>query len=257
LKPLIQERNDAEKQSDYESPNDTLEWVRNLLSDQEKKDYEYQAIQQLALGAAAIHTTSQLITNVIFDLCARPEYLPELREEVKAVLAKHGGEWTIDSMNELKKMDSFIKESQRCSPTVISFQRKVVKPLTLKDGTRIPKGAWLLAPAAAISHDPNVYEKPDQFDGFRYYKMRQVPDEENKHMFVSTGNTQLHFGGGRHACPGRWFASHEIKLIVSALITEYDMKTKNGVGRPKNILFQSQNSPDPTAEILFKSRPRN
>ncbi len=84
--------------------------------------------------------------------------------------------------------------------------------------------------------------------------MRQDPKEENKYQFVSTANTQLHFGGGRHACPGRWFASHEIKLILSALILEYDMKTKDGEGRPKNILFQSQLSPNPNAEIMFKSR---
>lgn len=256
IKPIIQERNDLEKYPNYEGPNDTLEWIRVKLSEKEKKDYEYQAISQLAIGAASIHTTSQLMANVLFDLAARPEYVPELREEIKSVLEKHDGEWTIESMSELRKLDSFIKESQRYNPTVISFQRRALQSTTLKDGTHIPKGALLLAPAAAVSHDPTVYDRPEDFDGLRFYKLRQLVDNENKFQFTSTSNTQLHFGSGRHACPGRWFASHEAKLMVAALITEYDLKTKEGVGRPKNILMQSMHSPDPKAQIMLKSRAR-
>lgn len=254
LAPLIKERNEAEKLPGYEGPGDTLEWVRLLLPDWEKKDMKYQAIQQLGIGAASIHTTSMLATNVIFDLAARPEYISELREEVQSVLEKYKGEWTIESMADLKKMDSFIKESQRLQPTVISFQRKAAKSITLSDGTHIPKGAYFFAPSEAISHDPTVYENPDEFDGWRFYNMRQTSSEENKWQFVTVGSTQMHFGGGRHACPGRWFASHEIKLIVASLIMKFDLKTVDGVGRPKNIMFQQQVSPDPMADILLKSR---
>lgn len=198
LTPLIKERNEAEKQPFYEKPMDTLEWVRDQLPEWEKKDYKYQGIMQLGIGAAAIHTTSQLLTNAVFNLATWPEYLPELRAEVEEVLRMHDGEWTIESMLQLKKMDSFIKESQRYSPTVISFQRKALRTVTLSDGTRIPKGAYLIAPSDAISHDSQLYENPDEFDGWRYYKMRQLPEEENRYQLVSTSNTQLHFGGGRH-----------------------------------------------------------
>lgn len=64
----------------------------------------------------------------------------------------------------------------------------------------------------------------------------------------------MQFGGGRHACPGRWFAGHEIKLFIAAVIKRYDFKLKDGHERPKNLLFQAQNVPDPKAEILFRNR---
>jgi cytochrome P450 len=137
---------------------------------------------------------------------------------------------------------------------IVTFQRSVLKPITLSDGTYLPTGTRIFAPSVAISSDPSIYEEPDHFDGLRFYNLRQrSPEDENTYQFISTSKTQMHFGGGRHACPGRWFASHEIKLILATLISRYDLRLKEGEGRPKNILFQSQLTPNPNAEILFKS----
>lgn len=79
----------------------------------DKKDYHFQAVSALAYNAASIHTTSQLVTNSFYDLAARPEYIEILREEAKHVLNESGGEWPLDDMAKLKKMDSFMKEVQR------------------------------------------------------------------------------------------------------------------------------------------------
>jgi cytochrome P450 len=113
ITPIIKQREREEKLKGYEPPNDTLQWIRDVLPEGEKKDYFYQAVAQLTFGAAAIHTTSAMITNVIFNLAAYPEYIPLLRDEAQAVLDGCGGVWTIESMSKLKKMDSFMKESQR------------------------------------------------------------------------------------------------------------------------------------------------
>jgi cytochrome P450 len=134
-----------------------------------------------------------------------------------------------------------------------SFQRQVIKPITLSDGTLLKPGTMLFTPSQAISWDPTLYENPEEFDGLRYYNLRQrSAADENKHQFVSTSKNEMHFGGGRHACPGRWFASHEIKLILATLLLNYDMKLKEGEGRPKSILFQWQFVPDQTVKILLK-----
>ena len=64
----------------------------------------------------------------------------------------------------------------------------------------------------------------------------------------------MQFGSGRHACPGRWFASHQIKLVLAAVIDRYQLRLKDGEGRPRSIVFQTNQFPDPKAEILFKSK---
>lgn len=57
------------------------------------------------------------MAQAVFDLVARPEYIEPLREEVKRVRAEDGSLlWTKASIAKLRKMDSFIKESQRFQP---------------------------------------------------------------------------------------------------------------------------------------------
>lgn len=78
--------------------------------------------------------------------------------------------------------------------------------MTLSDGTYLPKGTLLMAPTLAISADPEVYPEAGRFDGLRFYKMRkQSAADDHKFQLTSTSKTMLHFGTGRHACPGRWY----------------------------------------------------
>ena len=63
-------------------------------------------------------------TQAIFDLAARPEYIQPLRDEIQQVIDEDGqdldGEGFVKlkkmSMPKLKKLDSFLKETQRLSP---------------------------------------------------------------------------------------------------------------------------------------------
>lgn len=95
--------------------------------------------------------------------------------------------------------------------------RDVCRDITLSDGTFLPKGTFIVANAFQITHDPEVLlsgSDPDEFDGLRYYNLRnnsmKVGREEKeiagKHQFVSISNSSLMFGFGKHACPGRFFA---------------------------------------------------
>ena len=64
----------------------------------------------------------------------------------------------------------------------------------------------------------------------------------------------MQFGSGRHACPGRWFASHQIKLVLAAVISRYELKLKEGEDRPQSIVLQTNQLPDARAEILFREK---
>ncbi len=39
----------------------------------------------------------------------------------------------------------------------------------------------------------------------------------------------MQFGFGRHACPGRFFAANEIKMIIANFVMDYDIKLPDGV----------------------------
>src|SRR5690606_16871204 len=103
LKPEIMRRREAEQNARdkgtewKEKPDDYLEWARTRLDKNPSAEFrtvEFQARLQLNLSMAAIHTTSLTLTHIIYDLAANPQYIDELREEVKAVLETTGGKLT-------------------------------------------------------------------------------------------------------------------------------------------------------------------
>lgn len=90
--------------------NDAMEWM-----EQTSKGSPYDpAAVQLTFSVAAIHTTSDMVTQAIYDLCTRPELVQALREEIIAVISAEG--WKKTAMYKLQLMDSFLKESQRLKP---------------------------------------------------------------------------------------------------------------------------------------------
>ncbi len=56
----------------------------------------------------------QTATQALFDLAAFPEYVEPLREEIEAAIKQEG--WTKAALDQMHKLDSFIKESQRLHP---------------------------------------------------------------------------------------------------------------------------------------------
>ena len=73
--------------------------------------------RQLGFSFAAIHTTTNHLTNVIFDLATRWDtYAPELIVEIKATLNEHDNQLSKQMVTKLSKLDSFMKESQRLNP---------------------------------------------------------------------------------------------------------------------------------------------
>jgi cytochrome P450 len=84
---------------------------------------------RITVSFAAIHTSSMATTHAILDLVTRREYIEPLREEIEQVKAADGQDidddgfirLKKDSINKLRKLDSFMKESQRFSPPIYSM----------------------------------------------------------------------------------------------------------------------------------------
>lgn len=61
-------------------------------------------------------TVSNAVTQALFDLCLMPQYVDDLRQELEDALRLNGGQWDYETLKRLKRMDSFLKESQRFHP---------------------------------------------------------------------------------------------------------------------------------------------
>jgi len=78
------------------------------------------ARDELMATFSSLYTVTATLSQTLFDLAARPEYLGPLREELAGVLVEDPGLVQKVSLIKLKKMDSFIKESQRMNPLGLS-----------------------------------------------------------------------------------------------------------------------------------------
>ncbi|CAG9950614.1 unnamed protein product [Clonostachys rosea f. rosea IK726] len=227
--------------------------LMDYFIDDDRINLEDMVRLQMAIVVAGIHTTSASLTQLLYDLAAYPEGIPELRKEIKHLYEENGRVLNKKALSELKKLDSWMKESQRFrAPDLTTFQRLAVDSLTLSNGLYIPRGTKMELPTTAIQVDDRLYEKPQVFDGLRFYEGRQKKGNENKHLYISTGKLDLAWGYGRHACPGRFIADVEIKLVMAEFLLRFDIRNPAGQPRHPDLEFESNLLPDPKKTVMLK-----
>lgn len=70
------------------------------------------------------------------------------------------------------------------------MRREVIDDITLSDGTRLRKGSEFMV--SAMSHwDPSLYTNPEEWDGMRFYRLRQQQGNENASQAVITSAEHL------------------------------------------------------------------
>ncbi|CAK7202891.1 hypothetical protein SEUCBS139899_005618 [Sporothrix eucalyptigena] len=262
LRPVIAERQ-ARKKRGETMPEDTLQWMLDKTDAEGITDVTELTNMQLLLTMAAIHTTTLTTSFILHDMVARPDVVKGCRQEIKDVLAaSDDGTMSTNALFNMKLVDSVMRESQRMNPPFLdSFRRYTLKPVTLKDGTYIPAGCLIEAANKAVLMDPDLYPNPTVFDPYRFVRLRttDAPDplaykNREQYQFVSVTKENMSFGFGRHACPGRFFAANEIKLILANLLLNYDLKVAPDAeaGQAKDVVVGSGVGPDPTRVIMFR-----
>ncbi|KAF5689449.1 cytochrome P450 monooxygenase [Fusarium circinatum] len=255
LVPLLEDRLGSVADPDVEEHLDLLQWL--VINNSKLPQPRTLAnLAELALVAyvGSTHTAATTLTNVLLDLAARPSDIAALHHEINENNSLSGDLSSKESfyIKNTSRLDSFMKESQRLSPAfLMTFSRIVRKPFTLSCGLTFPAGTHIIVPASTISLDAEVWESADTFDGARFANLRSIkPENALRYQFVGTSPQAMHFGYGRNACPGRFFASMVIKAFVVKLLKRYDIKLSHE--RLHNTAIGSQNSAPTNAEILFK-----
>ena len=96
---------------------------------------------------------------------------------------------------------------------------------------QVPERSMTTAASAAIATDPDAFVNPNTFDGHRYWRLRQQDKGTSSSLAMGMATTDsLGFGLGNQACPGRFFAVNEMKVILARLLTGWDLTLeKQGV----------------------------
>ncbi|KAI1126713.1 cytochrome P450 [Nemania abortiva] len=186
------------------------------------------AWELMAIWFGACYSLSVTSAFTIQDLCRHSDHIPYLRAEIEGQY--HQFEATGKG---LPLLDSFLKESARQHPVEsMSTRRHAVKPFTFSDGTRLDVGDWACTPVHAINHNPSYYPDPMKFDGFRFADAITVekatipraagPSQLKPSDLTEVSSKWQFWGTGRMACPGRFYATMTLKVIISQILANYD-----------------------------------
>lgn len=251
--------------------NDFLSWLityGEAQGDPYLLDPEVLSARILLLNAFALHTNVFAIMHMVLDVVGSgaekgSKFVAELRQEISDVRAAHSEDegWNKRSLAKLEKMDSCFRESQRMN-TILSLGplRIVGKDgATTPSGVHVPRGWQVGIPAYSIHYDTEIYgSDAESFNPFRFYNRRkdaQVTGDNLKgarQAWATTSSDYLSFGAGLNSCPGRFFASGMLKVLMANILLRYDFEFQEK--RPDNVWFGTNHIPPMSSKMRIRRR---
>jgi cytochrome P450 len=236
---------------------DCIQWIMET-SPRAKPWTPMRIVHELmAIWFGSVHAVSTTITFAIHDLCLHPEYAEPMRQELLAGYA----DFEKTGLG-LPLMDSFIKESARITPVEAqSTRRAALRPFTFSDGTKLNIGDWGCTPVKAIMHDPEFYPEPLQFNGFRFADPAIVKaagdnfktPQPKPSKLTDCSSTYHVWGTGRMACPGRYYATAVMKVILGQIIMNYHCELLNR-DSSRCLTWRSTMLPKHSTKVVFTRR---
>ncbi|MCJ1401073.1 hypothetical protein MMC11_004285 [Xylographa trunciseda] len=185
LEPILRKRLEDALDPNFEKPNDLMQWIIDSSAEYRDDLDMHTRVQMEAVQAATFNVAFQVV-HFFYDLMSHPEYVAPLREEMERTIAQ--GETIMQqSISRLTKLDSFLKESQRLNAmSLVTVRRFILAPVELADGSILNPGVSVAAPTYAVDRDSSIWDRPTEFDGFRFERLRARAGNESKFQFSSS-----------------------------------------------------------------------
>ncbi|KAI9315675.1 cytochrome P450, partial [Dichotomocladium elegans] len=187
------------------------------------------AQSSLLLAFASVHTTSMNLSFALHWLLARPDLREQLEKEIETVLG--AAPITSEALKEMPFMDQFLREAIRQSTDKLANSKKVMPPngYTFANGYQVPQGRTVEVMGRQLNFGLNTS---------RSTIADMDPSCSGSRLPTQPSRDYINFGLGRHLCPGRFFAVHELKIVLITVLRNYHVSTASGKPpRPVHHLF--------------------
>jgi len=216
-------------------------WIREqdqLLAENGVPEYMRERFKFMLLWASQGNTGPTAFW-LLFYLMKHPEAMKAVKDEVDKVSREHGQEAkpgsppfniTRDMLNQTPFLDSALEEVLRlfAAPILIRavlqetrLKTSSGKEYTIREGDRLA-----LFPHISVQMNPEIHSEPQKFKYDRF-----VNPDGTKKEFYKNGKKLKYFnmpwGAGVSICPGRFFATTEIKLFAFLMLSHYDLELVN------------------------------
>ncbi|XP_047223498.1 5-beta-cholestane-3-alpha,7-alpha-diol 12-alpha-hydroxylase-like [Girardinichthys multiradiatus] len=264
---------DAVSVQNMKTKDNISRWVWEMQQAKEEVGMNESMINRymfVLLWASQGNTGPSSFWTLLF-LLKHPIAMKAVREEVDKVLKETGQEvrcggpfvdLTRDMLMKTPVLDSAVEETLRLTAAPL-LTRAVLQDMNLKmaDGREyfIRKGDRMaIFPYSAVHLDPEIHPDPHAFKYDRFLN----PDGSRKTEFYKDGKKVKYYnmpwGAGVSMCPGRFFATNELKQFVFLMLVYFEFELKNPDEEIPEIDFKRWGfgSMQPIRDVQFRYRLR-
>ncbi|TQV93326.1 hypothetical protein V2A60_010245 [Cordyceps javanica] len=201
--------------------------IIQLMLDQRQVQVEKGEVPELGLDdikgaagavfAAGQDTTWATIMVFVINMILHPEIQTKAQQALDGVVGRNRMPNLNDRQNpDLRYIEYLMQETLRwCPVSPIGVPHRSIED-DVYNGYFIPAGSFVYANARAMTHDPDTYLDPDEFDPDRY-----TPVEEGGRG-EPFPNGQ--FGFGRRVCVGQHLAKASVWIVIAGILSTMDVK---------------------------------
>nr|XP_061799309.1 sterol 26-hydroxylase, mitochondrial-like [Nerophis lumbriciformis] len=219
-----------------------------LLSDKMSLTEILGSITELLL--AGVDTTSNTISWALYHLAQEPAIQERLYQEVSSVFPASRGMPKSQEIAQMPFLKAVVRETLRLYPVVPGNARLTVEDQIVVGDHLFPKRTLFHLCHYAVSHDESVFPEPHRFLPDRW--MRR--DEGERHPWHPFGSVP--FGFGVRACLGRRVAELEMYLLLSALMSRFEVRPDPSGTAPVKPITRTLLCPATPIDLVFVDRPR-
>ncbi|RDD38261.1 Cytochrome P450 10 [Trichoplax sp. H2] len=177
-------------------------------------------VVMIELLLTGIDTGANTLLWMLYDIGKNPRVQNRLRDEIRGVM-KDSKEPNLDLFQKMPYLRACLQETLRIHPISVALPRIINEDLVLS-GYKVPAKSFVWIGHYFMARDESAFTNPSQYMPERWLRGsdRQGNKSESRFQY-------LPFGYGPRMCIGKRIAEMEIYTLMSKLILECEIETKN------------------------------
>eukprot|EP00253_Pinus_taeda_P030404 PITA_30404 len=217
VRNIIEEHRRAERNSETGDQSDFVDVLLSLHGEDKLNEEDMIAVlwEMIFRGT---DTTALLTEWTMAELVLNPDAQKKAQAELDAVVGRERSVKDSDIPN-LPYVQAVVKEALRMHPPgpLLSWARLSTEDVNMGDGMCVPAGTTAMVNMWSITHDPSIWESPQEFRPERF-----VVSEGGEDVDVRGNDLRLApFGAGRRVCPGKALGLATVNLWVAKLLHHF------------------------------------
>ncbi|PLB48736.1 cytochrome P450 monooxygenase [Aspergillus steynii IBT 23096] len=183
-------------------------------------DYNYLLGDAYLVVVAGSDTTAVTMSGLFFNLVRDQALYKALQKELEPLLP----DLSYDRLADCSLLNAAINEALRLHPAVPSGAQRMTPPEGMMIGdTYIPGNTLITIPVYTFWRDERMFARPNEFLPERWTTQPEL---------VKDPAAFTPFNIGSHSCVGKQFGLMELRRVIAAIVTHYDVSFAPGQTEP-------------------------